>query len=98
MGMETGHTLYVIKCYTVRIIIYYRWVWNAQNFVEKTFTGVSQTAKFVKVFFVESFLLLPYTCTVCSYVYLDLGSPAMRFPNSPKMEPGGPEQNKTNKQ
>ena len=33
------------------------WVWHAQNFVEKTFTGSSQTAKFVSVFTLESFLL-----------------------------------------
>ena len=32
----------------------YQWVWTCPNFVEKTFTSGSQTAKFVKVFSLES--------------------------------------------
>ena len=41
-----------MECY-----ITYRWMGACLNFVEKTFTGGSQTAKFVKVFSLENFPL-----------------------------------------
>ena len=34
-----------------------RWVWTCPDFVEKTFTDGSQTAKFMKIFSLESFPL-----------------------------------------
>ena len=36
---------------------YHRLVWACPNFLEKTFTGGSKTAKFVNVFSLESFVL-----------------------------------------
>ena len=40
---------------------YHRLVWAHPNFVEKTFTGGSKTAKFVNVFYLESFALYDIT-------------------------------------
>ena len=40
----------------------HKWVWHAENFVEKTFTGGCKIVKFMKVFSLESFP--PYSTSI----------------------------------